>query len=184
MDPARMLQPHRDALILTLGVGDFDVKRIMVDSGSFADLLQVAVIKQMGFIPSSLENPRRTLSGFNGSSTTSLGDVTLPVQAGPVILNILFSVIEDLSPFNAILGRTWLHGMKVVPSTYHQMVSFITQDGQIDLYGSQLAARQCYQIAREAEPSADREAEPSADREAEPSADREHSPKEANASDQ
>ncbi|RVW45599.1 hypothetical protein CK203_091539 [Vitis vinifera] len=98
----------------------------LVDPGSSADLLQVAVIKQMGFIPSSLENPERTLSRFNGSSTTSLGDVTLSVQAGPVILNVLFSMVEDLSHFNAILGRTWLHGMKVVSSTYHQMVSFIT----------------------------------------------------------
>ena len=101
-----MLQPHRDALILTLGVGNHDVRRILVDPGSSADLLQVAIIKQMGFIPSSLENPGRTLSGFNGSSTTSLGDVILPVQAGPVILNVLFFVVEDLSPFNVILGRT------------------------------------------------------------------------------
>ena len=69
-----------------------------------ADLLQVAVIKQMGFDPSNLENPGRTLFGFNGSSTTSLGDVILPVQAGPVILNVLFSVVEDVSPFNDILG--------------------------------------------------------------------------------
>ena len=128
-----MLQSHRDALILTIGVGDYDVKRILVDPGSFADLMQVAVIKQMGFEPSSLENPGRTLSRFNGSSTTSLGDVTLPVQAGPIILNVIFFVVEDLSPFNAILGRTWLHGMKAIPSTYHQMVSFITQDGQIDI---------------------------------------------------
>ena len=70
-----------------------------------ADLLQVAVIKQMGFEPSNMENPGRTLFGFNGSSTTSLGDVTLSIQAGPVILNVLFSVVEDVSPFNAILGR-------------------------------------------------------------------------------
>ena len=48
-----------------------------------------------------------------------------------------------------MLGRTWLHYMKVIPSTYHQMVSFLTEDGQIDLYDNQLAARQCYQIARE-----------------------------------
>ena len=39
--------------------------------------------------------------------------------------------------------------MKAIPSTYDQMVSFLTNEGQIDLYGSQLAARQCYQIARE-----------------------------------
>ncbi|XP_019071932.1 uncharacterized protein LOC109121640 [Vitis vinifera] len=168
VDPARVLQPHRDALILTLGVGDFYVKRILVDQGSSADLLQVAVVKQMGFLPSSLENPGRIMSGFNGSSTTSLKDVTLPVQAGPIILNVLFSVVENLSPFNVILGRTWLHGMKVIPSTYHQMVSFITQYGQINLYGSQLAAQQCYQITREAGPNVDRE----------------HSPKEANSPDQ
>ena len=144
------------------------MKRILVEPGSFADLLQVAVVKQMGFLPSSLENPGRIMSGFNGSSTTSLKDVTLPVQAGPIILNVLFSVVENLSHFNVILGRTWLHGMKAIPSTYHQMVSFITQDGQINLYGSQLAAQQCYQIACKAGPSVDCE----------------HSPKEANSFDQ
>ncbi|RVW68366.1 Transposon Ty3-I Gag-Pol polyprotein [Vitis vinifera] len=37
------------------------------------------------------------------------------------------------------------------------MVSFLTEDGQIDLYGSQLAACQCYQIAREVGPSKDGE---------------------------
>ena len=31
--------------------------------------------------------------------------------------------------------------MKVILSTYHQMVSYLTEDVQINLYGSQLAAR-------------------------------------------
>ncbi|RVW14328.1 hypothetical protein CK203_099081 [Vitis vinifera] len=148
--PTRTLQPHRDTLILSLEVVDFDVRRILVDPGSSADLVQASVVSHMGHSLAGLENPKRILSGFNGSSTTSLGDIVLPVQAGPVTLNVQFSVVQDLSPFNVILGRTWLHYMKVIPSTYHQMVSFLTNDGQIDLYGSQLAARQCYQIAREA----------------------------------
>lgn len=65
----------------------------------------------------------------------------LPIQAGPVTLNVQVSIVEDLFPFNAISGRTWLHGMKAIPYTYHQMVSYLTEHGQIDLYGSQLAAR-------------------------------------------
>nr|CAN83046.1 hypothetical protein VITISV_015526 [Vitis vinifera] len=150
VDPTRTLQPHRDALILSLEIGDFDVRRILVDPGSSADLVQASVMSHMGHTLTGLENPGRILSGFNGSSTTSLGDIVLPVQAGPVTLNVQFSVVQELSPFNVILGRTWLHYMKAIPSTYHQMVSFLTNDGQIDLYGSQLAARQCYQIAREA----------------------------------
>ncbi|RVX00894.1 Transposon Ty3-I Gag-Pol polyprotein [Vitis vinifera] len=36
-------------------------------------------------------------------------------------LNVQFSVVQELSPFNIILGHTWLHYMKVIPSTYHQM---------------------------------------------------------------
>ncbi|RVX23644.1 Gag-Pol polyprotein [Vitis vinifera] len=108
------------------------------------------VVSHMGHSLAGLENPGRILFGFNGSSTTSLGDIVLPVQAGPVTLNVQFSVVQELSPFNIILGRAWLHYMKAIPSTYHQMVSFLTNERQIDLYGSQLAARQCYQIAREA----------------------------------
>ena len=135
---------------MSLEIGDFDVWRILVDPGNSADLVQASVVSHMGHNLAGLENPGRILSGFNGSSTTSLGDIVLPVQAGPVTLNVQFSVVQELSPFNIILGRTWLHYMKAIPSTYHQMVSFLTNEGQIDLYGSQLAARQCYQIAREA----------------------------------
>ena len=146
VDPTRTLQPHRDALILSLEIGDFDVRRILIDPSSSANLVQALVVSHMGHSLTGLENPGRILSGFNGSSTTSLGDIVLSIQAGPVTLNVQFSMVQDLSPFNVILGRTWLHYMKAIPSTYHQMVSFLTKDGQIDLYGSQLAARQCYQM--------------------------------------
>lgn len=37
------------------------------------------------------------------------------------------------------------------------MVSYLTEDGKIDLYGSQLAAQQCYPMAREAISSSDNE---------------------------
>ncbi|RVW70224.1 hypothetical protein CK203_051479 [Vitis vinifera] len=95
--------------------------------------------------------PRTNLIWIQRIINNILRDIILlPVRAGPVTLNVQFSVVQELSPFNIILGRTWLHYMKAIPSTYHQMVSFLTNEGQTDLYGSQLAARQCYQIAREA----------------------------------
>lgn len=78
---------------------------------------------------------------------TSQGDVMLPFQAGPIILNVQFLMVEDLSPFNAIVGLAWLHRMKVVHSMYHQMVSYLTEEGQINFLGSQLATRKCSQVA-------------------------------------
>ena len=83
--------------------------------------------------------PKTYIIWFNGTTTTSLGDIVLPVQVGMITQNVQFSIVEDLSHFNTIMERTWLHNMKVIPSTYHQMVSYLTEDGQIDLYGSRLA---------------------------------------------
>ncbi|XP_010662328.1 uncharacterized protein LOC104882094 [Vitis vinifera] len=77
IDPTRILHLHRDALILSLEIGDFDVRRILVDPGSSADLVQTSVISHMGHSLTGLENPGLILSGFNGSSTTSLGDIVL-----------------------------------------------------------------------------------------------------------
>ncbi|RVW17481.1 hypothetical protein CK203_085510 [Vitis vinifera] len=101
-----------------------------------ADLSTSISHGHMGHSLAGSRKPGRILSGFNGSSTTSLGDIILPVRAGPVTLNVQFSVVQELSPFNIILGRTWLHYMKAIPSTYHQMVSFLTNEGQTDLYAA------------------------------------------------
>ena len=38
----RVLQPHEDALVLTLGINGFDVRRILVDPGSSVNLLQIS----------------------------------------------------------------------------------------------------------------------------------------------
>ena len=89
----------------------------------------------------------RVLSEFNGSTTLTVGDIALSVKVGPVTQQVLFSMVEDLGPYNAIVGRTWLHAMKAIPLTYHQTISYLTASGQFDLQGSQLVARQCYQLS-------------------------------------
>ena len=71
----------------------------------------------------------RVLSGFNGATILSVGDIAFSIKAGPVSQQVLFSVVEDLGPYNAILGRAWLHAMRAVPSTYHQTISYLTESG-------------------------------------------------------
>ena len=71
----------------------------------------------------------RILSGFNGATTLTVGDITLPIKARPVTQQVIFSMVEDLGPYNAIVGQTWLHTMKAVPSTYRQTISYLTNAG-------------------------------------------------------
>ena len=56
----------------------------------------------------------------------SPGTIALTVHADPYNVIIEFYVVDVESPQNAILWRPWLHVMKVVPFTYHQLVRYPT----------------------------------------------------------
>ena len=95
--------PHYDALVLTLCINGFDVHRVLVCPGNAVDLLQLPAFKQMKLSLGMLNSAGRILSGFNGATTVTLGDVALLVKEEPVTQQVLFSIIEDLGPYNAIM---------------------------------------------------------------------------------
>ena len=98
--------PHYDALVLTLCISGFDVHRVLVDLGSTADLLQLLAFTQMKLSSDMLNSVEGILFCFNGATKKTLGDITLPVKPGPVTQRVLFSIVEDLGPYNVIVGRT------------------------------------------------------------------------------
>ena len=138
--------PHDDALVLTLKVGCHLMRRILIDHGSSANLLYLPALLRLVYKPNNLQNLRRILVGFNGMQTTSLNKIVFPVAASLVTALFPFTLIDEHSSFNAILGRTWIHAMKALPSSYHQMLSFLTQLGQIDIREDQKAARAYYVV--------------------------------------
>uniref|UniRef100_A0A2N9H088 Uncharacterized protein n=1 Tax=Fagus sylvatica TaxID=28930 RepID=A0A2N9H088_FAGSY len=73
------------------------------------------------------------LYGFSGESVMPVGRVTVKVHAGTVSSPTDFWVLNSYSPYNAILGRPWLHKMKAVPSTLHQRLRFPTPEGIMEL---------------------------------------------------
>ena len=140
-DLTRVMIPHEDALVLSLKIIEFQVCRVLVDPISSTNLLYILAYKQMGIPISTLGSPSWVLTVFDGSTTWSLGEIVLPVEANPIALNVHFSIVLDPSPYNAILRIAWIYKMKATSSTYHQKVNFLTKVGQVDLFGSQLTAR-------------------------------------------
>ena len=102
------------------------MKRILVDPNSASNLLYLSAFLGLGYKPDGLHSPIRVLVGFNGSQTSSLGEIVLLVLAGPVTTLVPFAMINESLSFNAILGRTWIHAMKALSSSYHQVLSFLT----------------------------------------------------------
>ena len=105
INPFRVITPHHDALVLTLCINNFDVHRVLVDLGSMTDMLQLSAFRQMKVPLDKLSLTGIILFGFNGATTLTMGDIALPIKAGSVIQQVLFSVVEDLGPYNAIVGQ-------------------------------------------------------------------------------
>ena len=96
--PTRVITPHYDALVLTVAINSIDVHKVLVDPGSAADLLHLPAFKKMRVPLDHLSSAGRVLSRFNGATTLTVGDIAFLVQAGPVIQQVLFSVVEDFGP--------------------------------------------------------------------------------------
>jgi hypothetical protein len=135
--------PHNDPLVITLRIGNYDVKRVLVDQGSFAEVMYQELYEKLGLGKSDLSEFGSPVFGFSGESTIPLGKTILPVLTGPINLQTEFIVIQVPSPYNAIMGRSWLHRMRVVPSTLHQKLRFPTKDDVMEINGDQVVAKQC-----------------------------------------
>ncbi|XP_026383293.1 uncharacterized protein LOC113278750 [Papaver somniferum] len=60
---------------------------------------------------------------------TAVGRINLPTMVGGRMVMQYFSLLDCRAPYNAILGRDWIHAMEAVTSTVHQCLKFITPAG-------------------------------------------------------
>ncbi|XP_028090068.1 uncharacterized protein LOC114290389 [Camellia sinensis] len=131
-DLKRIQTPHNDALVVTLRVRDFDVKRILIDQGSSVEIMYYDAFKQLKLRDTDLAPATSPLVGFNSQPEWPMGKMILPVKAGSVVKQVEFWVLKMPSTYNLILGREWLHIMQAVVSTYHQVMRSPSATGEIE----------------------------------------------------
>ena len=121
------------------------MKRILVDNRSSGNIIFQAAYKDLGLEESALTRRITPLIGFSGEVKQTAGEVTLPVYIEGINMSTKFLVVDCDSSYNMILGRPWIHGMEVVPSTLHEMVKFPTHWGIKAIRGDQKYSHSCYQ---------------------------------------
>ncbi|KAH9602975.1 hypothetical protein KSS87_000505, partial [Heliosperma pusillum] len=141
---------HHDALVISLSIGNCLVKKILIDTGSSVNLIMLETLRNMGFDKKDLSQRTVPLVGFSGETKRSLGEITIPTFAGGINKQVSYLVIDGPATYNVILGRPWIHGMRAIPSTYHQCVKFPTPWGVQEIRGDQEEARTCYKDALKA----------------------------------
>ncbi|XP_030969844.1 uncharacterized protein LOC115990129 [Quercus lobata] len=142
-DKVGTIQPHDDALMVTLRIGGYDVKRVLVDQGSVVEVIYPDLYKGPKLRPEDLTAYNSPLVSFEGKTVTPKGQIRLPIQTGLDIVEVDFIVVDAYSPYTAIVARPWLHTLRAVSSTLHQKVKYPSEGRVKEVIGDQAMARQC-----------------------------------------
>ena len=121
-DKIGTIQPHDDALVIILRIGGYDVKRVMVDQGSAAEIMYPDIFKGLNLRAEDLMPYNSPLVSFEGKAIIPNGQIRLLVQTGSETVEVDFIVVDAYSPYTAIVARPWLHTLEAVSSTLHQKI--------------------------------------------------------------
>ena len=127
-DKQGTIQPHDDALVVTLRIGGYDVKMIMIDQDNATEIMYPNLYKGLGLKTENLTTYSSSLVNFEGKMVVPKGQIRLPVQAGTDVVEVDFIVVNAFSSYTAIMGRPWLHSLGAVSSTIHQKVKYPSGD--------------------------------------------------------
>ncbi|XP_065626929.1 uncharacterized protein LOC136066493 [Quercus suber] len=154
-DKVGTVQPHDDALVVTLRIGGYDVKRVMVDQGSAAEIMYPDLYRGLNLKLSDLTPYSSSLISFEGRVVTPKGQIRLPVQTGSEVVEVDFIVVDVFSPYTAIVARPWLHALGAVSSTLHQKIKYPSEGQVCEIRRDKSIARQCLVAAIQHEPGAE-----------------------------
>ena len=118
--------PHNDMLVVSIWIGDYNTHRVLVDNGSFADILYYPTFQQMRIDREWLVLVNAPLVEFGGIRAHPLGVVTLSVIVGDypqqitrdvTVLDIDYSFayngqVEVINRSLLKIIKTWLEGAK------------------------------------------------------------------------
>ncbi|XP_058068509.1 uncharacterized protein LOC131217589 [Magnolia sinica] len=146
--------PYDDALVVIVTIANRKLFRVLVNTGSSADVLFTQAFNKMSIERSTLRLVRTPLIGFSGGQVLPEGIIQLPLIAGDApnqaTTMVDFLIVNQSSVCNDIRDRPSLCLLRAVVSTYHLSMKFPTESGVGVIKGDQHDARRYYVIALKA----------------------------------
>ena len=91
--------------MITLRIGGYDVKRVMVDQGSVTEIMYPDLYKGLNLKFEDLVPYSSPLVSFEGKLIIPKGQIRLPVQTGSEVVEVDFIVVDAYSPYTAIVAK-------------------------------------------------------------------------------
>ncbi|XP_074377426.1 uncharacterized protein LOC141718951 [Apium graveolens] len=129
-----VIRPHKDPLIINPITGQNKIWKVMVDTGSSANILFHKTYCKMNLAGEQLEPCHEApLYAIGGHLIQFEGTITLPVLLSKLPYTaeklVKFYVVRIESPYNVIFGRPFLSTFEAVESIPHLKLKFPTEKG-------------------------------------------------------
>ncbi|XP_026384885.1 uncharacterized protein LOC113280481 [Papaver somniferum] len=148
---------HTNPLVITLNFGKYSkweddqaekgkiwaIDRILVDTGSSVDILFYHAFKTMGYKDSDLVPSTYNIYGFNGIASKPKRELVIIFFAGGLETKVTVCIIDIDSPYDTLIERPWIHGIKGIVSTYHQAIQFPMPSAIGEIRGDFRDAQDC-----------------------------------------
>ena len=118
-DKIGTIQPHDDALVVTLKIGEYNVKRVLVDQGNAVEIMYLDLYKGVNLKLEDLTTYDSPLVSFEGKTIIPRGQIRLLIQTDSEVVEVDFNVVNAYFPYIAIMARPWLHALGAIFSTLH-----------------------------------------------------------------
>ncbi|XP_045809878.1 uncharacterized protein LOC123904235 [Trifolium pratense] len=144
--------PHDDdPLVIQVQILNCDVKRVLIDSGSSADVMYWEAFKVMQLTEEQLQPYEGTLVGFSGEQVEVMGYITLLTTFGEeenakTIKVRYLAVKTPFTSYNIIIRRSTFNALGAVLSTLYLSMKYPLDNGGVGtIKGDQLLARRCHE---------------------------------------
>jgi len=138
---------YNDSLVVQLKIGTAMVRQVLVDTGSFMDIITMECFKKLQY----LEATGIPLVGFRGQPTYPVEMKRLSVigeKDNARTLNVNFQVVDLPMAYNVIIGRPTISMVKAVIAPYLLLMQFELDDGRVrKRFGDQRMARERYYVS-------------------------------------
>ncbi|KAL4596013.1 hypothetical protein ACB092_12G133300 [Castanea dentata] len=118
-------KPHNCPLYVSGYAHEQKIDRILIDGGLAINILPKMTMRRLGLAMEELSHSRLVIQGFNQGGQRAIGMIHLELIIGELRSNVLFHVIDAKTTYNMLLGRPWIHGNGIVPSTLHQYFKYL-----------------------------------------------------------
>ncbi|XP_008229864.1 PREDICTED: uncharacterized protein LOC103329215 [Prunus mume] len=143
-----IIYPHDDPMIIRAKIGDYDVGRVLIDTGSSVNVIFADAFKGLGVADSIVNLQITPLLSFSGDLVQPVGSISLPIAFSVAPRKTMtydqYLIVDCPTAYNVIVGRTALTGVKAYLSLHMLLMKFPTRNGTRAIRGDQLSSRTYY----------------------------------------